>query len=170
MEFTKLAKNLDRITKSKKVREAAMALVSSKKESLDFKKAYEAMELAYDRFRPLGLHFIVLRHDGKMVYSSENTIEQIKEKSEKENHGMKAEVSHAMQSFNGYKFNQYEIDKRIKFKSGIKSLLQTGYGVASRYGFESGNLENFIAKAVLGDGMRPSGTDCVCRVSQKATA
>ena len=54
--------------------------------------------------------------------------------------------------------------------SGIKPLLKAGYGVATRYGFASGNLENFVAKAVLGDGMRPSGTDCVYRVSQKATA
>lgn len=170
MGFTNLAKKLDRIIKSKKVTEAARGLVSNKKESPEFQRAYNAMELAYDRFRPLGLHFNVLRNDGKMVYSSENTIEQIKEKSEKENHAMKAEVSHAMQSFNGYKFNQYEIDSRIKFKSGIKPLLEKGYGVAARYGFESGNLENFVAKAVLGDGMRPSGIDCVCRVSQKVTA
>jgi hypothetical protein len=165
MGFTNLAKKLDRVIKSKKVTEAARGLVSNKKESPEFQRAYNAMELAYDRFRPLGLHFTLLRNDGKMVFSSENTVDQIKAMTD--NYATRPEVGHAMRSFIGYDFKQYEIDNKINFKSGIKSLLQTGCGVAKRYGFTSGDLEIYVAKAVLGDGRRPSGYESIYRVSQK---
>lgn len=166
MGFTNLAKKLDRIIKSKKVTEAARGLVSNKKESPEFQRAYNAMELAYDRFRPLGLHFTLLRNDGKMVYSSESTVDQIQEMTD--NYATRPEVGHAMRYFNGYDFKQ--IDSRIKFKSGIKPLLEKGYGVAKRYGFTSGDLEIYVAKAVLGNGRRPSGYECIFRMSQKVTA
>ncbi len=168
MGFKSLAKKLNRITKSKQIRDAAMALVSKKKDSLEFQIAYAAMTVAYTKFIPLGVHFNVIRSDGKMVYSNESTLDKIKAMTD--NHGMKSEVSRAMLSFIGYCFDKYEIDSNIKFKSGTKTLLKTGYGVATRYGFASGNLENFVAKAVSGPGIRPSGNDCIFRVSQKVTA
>jgi len=165
MGFTNLAKKLDRIIRSKKVKEAAMALVSNKKESLEFQNAYEAMVLAYKPFSSQGIHFNLLRSDSKMVFSSENTLEQIKAMTD--SHGMKPEVGHAMREFTGYPFNKYEIDSKKKFRSGTKKLLKSGYGVARRYGFVSGYLENFVAKAVSGTGIQPSGYESICRVSQK---
>jgi hypothetical protein len=164
MGFKNLAKKLDRITESKHIRDAAMALVSHKKDSPEFQKAYAAMTAAYSKFNPLGIHFNIIRVDGRMVYSNENTLEQIKAMTD--NHGMKPEVNHTIQALIGYNFDKFAQDSKIKFKSGTKILLTKGYGVSTRYGFNSGKLEIFVAKAVSGTGVYPSAYECIARVSQ----
>lgn len=168
MGFKNLAKKLDRITESKNIRDAAMALVSNKKDSQEFQRAYTAMTAAYSKFIPLGLHFNILRTDGKMVYSSENTLDQIKTMTE--NHGQKPEVTHALKGYYGFSFDDLElkINNKRRLQKGAKALLKKGYGLAIRYGFASGDLENFVANLITPTGTNiPSGYDCIARASEK---
>ena len=168
MGFKSLAKKLNRITESKNIRDAAMALVSNKKDSQELQRAYQAMTVAYSPFESLGLHFNLLRTDGRMVYSSENTLDQIKVMTE--NYGQKPEVNHALKGYYGFRFNdlELEINNKRRLQKGAKALLKTGYGLATRYGFASGDLENFVAKLITPTGTNiPSGYDCIARVSEK---
>ena len=169
MGFNNLAKKLDRITESKNIRDAAMAIVSKKKDSLEFQKAYAAMTAAYIPFKSLGLHFNIVRTDGRMVYSSENTLDQIKVMTD--NHAMKPEVNHTLKGYYGHRFYDLELEEinnKRRLQKGVKALLKTGYGIARRYGFASGDLENFVAKLITQTGTNiPSAYECIARVSEK---
>jgi hypothetical protein len=162
MGYNSLARKLDSIMKSKQIKDAALKLVTCKKDSQPFRDAYAQMGNALEKIEEIDdLNFNLIRSDGKFVYSSENTVEQIIANKELRNGNL--EVQQAMD----FHHNRPLGDKQ-RFRPSVNSLMAKGYGVARRVGSVSGNLENYVAFTFTPNGNKlPSEKTCTFRLSQK---
>lgn len=163
MGFKSLAKKLNRITKSKQIKDAALKLVTCKKDSQVFRDAYAQMGTAiFNLYQQLDVNLNVIRTDGRYAYSSEHSVEQIIVNTELRNGH--PEVQQAMY----YGITPTPLEDKQRFRPSVQKLMEKGYGFARRVGSVSGNLENFVAFTFTPKGHKlPSEKTFTIRLSQR---
>jgi hypothetical protein len=152
--------------KSKQIMEAALKLVTCKKDSPKFLAAYREVDSAFKKFIPLNIHFTLLRSDGRCIFSSENDAQWVIDNTDDFN--TRLEVNQAISHHHGYGILDFSTRDKKRILHIVQKLMLKGYGSARRVGSVSGNLENYVAFTFTPNGNKlPSEKTCTYRLSQK---